>query len=210
MIAPASLSDLLTADPLRAWQAAIVAELASLLPGVKVVSHPGKIDISQMLAKTVVPAPGVAVGWTRVRTAKVIDGTVDLTVEWAAYAVVEDKVIGDVRIDRDRLAFALGTRLLMILADPEATAWGLTSVTPPAEQPAPQLVPLFTIADQAKGVGYLAVTWTQSLVGQGDSLFAGPVPVMTAATDDDGRASIEADFGGDVPPDVRALWQEDT
>lgn len=210
MIAPASLSDLLNADPLRVWQAAIVAHLALLIPGVKVAAHPGKIDISQMLAKTVVAAPGVAVGWTRVRTVKVIDGAVDLTVEWAAYVVVEDKVIDGVRVDRDRLAFALGTRLLMILADPEATSWGLTSVTPPADQPAPQLVPLFTVADQAKGVGYLAVTWTQSLIGQGESLFVGPAPTMTAEPDDEGRASITADFGGDVPPDVRALWEEDT
>lgn len=200
------LAALVAADPLRAWQDAIVRRIAALLPGVRVIAHPGKIDISQMVAKIIVPAPGIAVGWTRVRSVGLIDGRVDITVDWAAYIVVEDAVIESTRVDRDQLGFAVGTRLLMILADPDETRWGLESVTPPVEQPAPVLVPLYTVSDQAKGTGYLAVSWSQTLIGQGQSQFDGDAPVAGTALDEDSRPTIDANFGADVPIDVRALW----
>ncbi|PIO98584.1 hypothetical protein [Pleomorphomonas carboxyditropha] len=209
MMEPATLAQILAADPLEAWQAAIVARLDALFPGVTVKAHPGKIDISQMIAKTIVPAPGIAVGWSRVRSIELINGMVDLTVDWAAYIVVEAKAIENRAVDRDRLGWALGYRMMMILADREETTWSLNKITPPAEQPAPQLVPLYTVADEGRGVGYLAATWSQTLVAQGAGLYDAPAPMLTVTIDDDGRASAEADFGDNVPIEVRDLWEVD-
>lgn len=207
MMAPATLAEILSADPLEAWQRAIVARLVTLFPGVTVKAHPGKIDISQMIAKTIVPAPGIAVGWSRVRSIEIINGMVDLTVDWSAYLVVEAKAIENRAVDRDRLGWALGYRMMMILADREETTWGLNQITPPSEQPAPQLVPLYTVQDESRGVGYLAATWSQTLVAQGAGLYDAPTPVLAPIIDDEGRPSIEADFDGDVPLEVRALWE---
>lgn len=203
-----TLADLVEADPLKGWQSAIVDAIAATLSGVTVRAHPGKIDISQMMAKTIVPAPGIAVGWSRVRSAKCFDGRYDLTVDWSAYIVVEDAVIDGKRVEREQIGFALGSHVLQILGDPDTTLWGLRSVTMPAEQPAPQLNPLYTVTDQSKGTGYLAVTWTQSLVAQGPGLFAGATPDLKATLDEEGRLAIEAGFGDDVPLAVRALWSE--
>lgn len=209
MIEPASLSALIGGDPLKDWQSAIISKISELLTGVTVKAHPGKIDISQMMARAIVPAPGIAVGWSRVRTARYINGAVDITADWSAYIVAEDMVLDNKRIDRDRVGFAIGHRLLRILGDPEASLWDMTSISLPADQPAPQLSPLFTVADEAKGTGYLAVTWTQSLVAQGDGLFAGLAPTLSIVTDDDGRAAIDAEFGAHVPPDVRSAWRDE-
>ncbi|MCW1842298.1 hypothetical protein [Prosthecomicrobium hirschii] len=212
MMQPTPLADLIADDALTALQAAIVARLRVLLPGVTVRSHPGKIDIAAMLARAIVPPPGIAVGWTRIRSIELVDGAVDLAVEWAAYIAVEHKVLGGRRVEREQIGFALGRQLLLILADPDETRWGLGHLLPPAESPPPQLTPLYTVEGEQEGTGYLAVTWTQTLVGQGAGLFEGPAPALAAALDDDGRASIRADFGPDatdVPEAVRSLWQED-
>ena len=207
MIQPASLSALIEGDPLKAWQTAIISKISDLLTGVTIKAHPGKVDISQMMARTIVPAPGIAIGWSRVRTARYINGAVDLTVDWSAYIVVEDAVLGSKRVDRDRVGFAIGNRLLQILGDPDASLWDMTSISLPVDQPPPQLSPLFTVPDEGKGTGYLAVTWTQSLVAQGAGLFAGPAPAFTGVVDDEGRAAIDADFGACLPIDVRAMWE---
>jgi hypothetical protein len=208
VIEPIALPALVEADPVKGWQSAIVATIDGLLTGVTVRSHPGKVDISQMMAKTIVPAPGIALGWSRVRPEKYIDGRYDLTVDWSAYIVVEDAVLSGKRVDRDRIGFAVGSYLLQILADPDVALWGMTSVTMPAEKPPAQLTPLFAVADEARGTNYLAVTWTQSLIAQGPGLFGGPTPGLTKVVDDDGHAAIDADFGDEVPLAVRALWKE--
>lgn len=207
MMEPIALAALVQADPLKGWQSAIVDTITRLLSGVTVRPHPGKIDISQMMAKTIVPAPGIAVGWSRVRPAAYIDGHYDLTVDWSAYIVVEDAVLNGKRVDRDRIGFAIGSRLLQILADPDVALWGLTSIDMPAEQPAPQLSPLFSVSDEAKGTNYLAVTWAQAMIAQGPGLFGGPAPVLTKVVGEGGLAAIDADFGDEVPLDVRALWE---
>lgn len=206
MMSSVTLAALIESDPLKIWQSSIVATIAALITGVTVRPHPGKVDISQMIARTIVSAPGIAVGWSRVRPAMYIDGRYDLAVDWSAYIVVEDAVLEGKRVDRDRIGFAIGSRLLEVLGDPDAALWGLSSISMPADQPAPQLTPLFSVADEAKGTGYLAVTWTQSLVAQGSGLFTGPAPAFTGVVDADGHAAIDADFGDAVPIDVRAMW----
>ena len=66
-IAPATLSEMIASTRFEEVRKAVVTELARLLKGVTVVGHPGKLDMNDVLAKSVVAAPGVAVGWGRLR-----------------------------------------------------------------------------------------------------------------------------------------------
>ncbi|MBT9293336.1 hypothetical protein [Prosthecodimorpha staleyi] len=206
---PVSLADLVAADPLGTLKAAIVARLATLITGIAVASHPGRLDISEVTERAIVQAPGIAVGWSRIRGAQMLDGSVHLPIDWVAYLVVADKAIGTRAVDRERIGLALGRRLLQILPDRDAATWGLTGVTPPAVDPGPEFRPLFTVSDAAKGAAYYAVTWTQSLIDQGTGLFDGPEPLGTEVLDGDGRPAIDFDFGEgvDPPPEVLALFE---
>lgn len=161
MTAPVTLDALLSRDPLAAVQVAIVGQVKRLLSGVSVVAHPGKVDISELIAKTVTTAPGVGIGWTRIRRAGLAGGSINLTVEWVAYIVAEAKVLNGKRVEKEQIGFAIGARLLAILSDQLTPLWGLSSVMPPEETPAPELKPLFTVRDAAQGVAYYTVTWTQ-------------------------------------------------
>lgn len=206
---PVSLADLVAADPLGTLKATIVARLGDLITGISVASHPGRLDISEVMERAIVQAPGIAVGWSRIRGAETLDGSVHLPIDFVAYLVVADKAIGTRAVDRERIGLALGRRLLQILSDRNAATWGLTGVTPPTVDPGPEFRPLFTVADAAKGAAYYAVTWTQSLIDQGIGLFEGPEPLGVAALDPDGRPAIDFDFGegADPPPEVLALFE---
>jgi len=203
MIAPASLSDLIAADQVAALKSAIVARLIMQLPGVKVISHPGKVDISQIVAKTVVAAPGVAVGWTRIRPDRLPDGTWSAVIEFAAYIVVEDKVIDSRRVERETLGYAIGLRLLAILGDPDEQLWGRGDVLPPQGA---DLRPFFTLRDAADGVAYYALTWSQTLTALGGSLWddgcdlEGLTGQRFAGADD--LAAAMAELGLDYEPEA--------
>lgn len=171
MIAAKTLSELLTEDPLAPVQAAIVRTLDQLLQGVRVVSHPGRVDLSELLEKTVASAPGVGIGWSRVRRAMVLDGSYGAHVEWVAYIVAEARAIGGKRIEKEEIGLAIGTQILRILADEEACFWGRGGILPPEQQPAPELKPLFTVRDASNGTAYYTVTWTQLVADIGEPLF---------------------------------------
>lgn len=202
MIAPATLADLVAGDPLASIKTTIRDRLAAALPGVAVVSHPGKIDISEVVAKSVVAAPGIAVGWSRIRAARIIDGGYQLVVEWTAYVVVEDASIGGKRVEREALGLAIGARLIALLEDPDSHTWGLGNLLPPEADPRPELRPMFTVRDVAAGAAYYAVTWTQVLVDRGTSLFATTTPAIATASDE---PAIDIDLGDDLPPEVVAM-----
>lgn len=208
-IAPVPLADLIAADPAHALKGAIVARLAALLPGVKVVSHPGRIDIADVVAKSVVAAPGVAVGWTRIRARRLIDGGYGLAVEFAAYVVVEDAVVEGRRVERETLGLALGHRLLAILEDAEAQTWGLGNVLPPEADPAPELKPMFTVRDAAAGAAYYAVTWTQLVADLGRSLFASDRPSVTELDGTGTAPFADVAFPDQIPPEVLALLRQE-
>lgn len=178
MIAPRALAQLVAASRLEETQIAIVNALATLMPGVKVIRHPGKLDIADVVAKSVVAAPGVAVGWTRIRTSRDVPGTFGTIVEWAAYVVAEDR--GDTstrtRMARDTVAHAIGAFLLEILHDPDASSWGLTKLSPALSDPAPEFRPIFTAKSFEGGTVYHAVTWSQALVDNGAPFPDGPDP----------------------------------
>ncbi|BAF88151.1 unknown protein [Azorhizobium caulinodans ORS 571] len=209
MIAPVSLASLIAADPVQALKAAIVARLGALMPGVKIVSHPGRIDIADVVAKSVVAAPGVAVGWTRIRARRLIDGGYGLAVEFAAYVVVEDAVVDGRRVERETLGLALGHRLLAILEDADAQTWGLGNVLPPEADPAPELKPMFTVRDAAAGAAYYAVTWTQLVADLGRSLFASDRPAVTELDGTGIAPFADVTFPDQIPPEVLALLRQE-
>lgn len=171
MIAPKPLAALLTVDPLAPMQAAIIATLRTLNPDLSIIAHPGKVDISELVSKTVVRAPGVGLGWSKVRTGQHADGHYYLAIEWVAYIVAEAHAVGGRRVEKETLALAIGGRLLEILADDMTAMWGRTGVLPPETTPPAELRPLFTIRDASQGTAYYTVTWTQIAAELGDAVF---------------------------------------
>lgn len=175
MIVPATLKEIMAADPTADTQAAIVDTLDGLLKGVSVVGHPGKVDIAELVGKTVVKAPGVGIGWSRIRPAMLADGSYSASVEWTAYIVVEATVVDNKRVEKERIGFAIGGQLLKILADPMVATWGRQGLLPPEATPAPELKPLFTVRDQSQGTAYYTVSWTQQVVDIGAGIFPQPI-----------------------------------
>ncbi|OCP17437.1 MULTISPECIES: hypothetical protein [unclassified Ensifer] len=178
---PVSLEQLVAADRIAPVQKAIVANVGQLLTGVAIKAHPGKVDVSELIAKSVVKAPGIGIGWSRIRRAALNDGAFCLVIEWVAYIVAEAHLVGGRRREKEEIALAIGGRLMHILADQAASLWGLDGLLPPEETPAPELKPLFTLADMAKGAAYYTVTWTQTIIDLGDAHF----PAVTATTNPD-------------------------
>ena len=84
MIAPKPLDQLLATDALGPLQAAIVSTLRTLNPGVTVEAHPGKVDISELVNKTVVKAPGIGIGFSKFKTGQQAEGHFWLAIEWVA------------------------------------------------------------------------------------------------------------------------------
>lgn len=175
MIEPKPFAELLAADPLAPLQTAIVSTIRMLNPGVNVTAHPGKVDVSELIARTVVNAPGIGIGWSKIKTGQHADGLYYLAAEWVAYIVAEAMVVGARRVEKEAVGLALGGRLLEILADIDINMWGRIGVLPPEATPPAELKPLFTIRDAAKGVAYYTVTWTQIMPALGDSVFPGHV-----------------------------------
>lgn len=171
MIVPKSLDALLADDRLHAIQGAIVEVLKTLNPGLAIVRHPGKVDVSELIAKSVVAAPGVGIGWSRIRQANLSDGSFSLNVEWVAYIVAEAKSVGNRRVEKEAIGLAIGARILKILGDDESVLWGSVGLLPPETAPPPELKPLFTVRDASQGVAYYTVTWTQTVVDVGQTEF---------------------------------------
>jgi len=182
MIAPATLQQIMAADPTANTHNAIVDTLKSLLKGVSIVSHPGKVDIAELVGKTVVQAPGVGIGWSRIRPAMLADGSYSASVEWTAYIVVEAAMVGGKRVEKEHVGFAIGGQLLKILNDPIVATWGMVGITPPETSPAPELKPLFTVRDQSQGTAYYTVSWTQQVVDIGAGVF--PLPIGAVDIED--------------------------
>lgn len=210
-VAPANLAQMIASTRFEELRRAIVARLAALMPGVKVAGHPGKLDINDVLAKAIVTAPGIALGWNRFRAPRDLGGTFGLPVDFTAFIVVEDyadkAAVPPRRIDREIVANAIGARLLLILADLDTSSWGLTGLTPPATDPEPEMRPVFTMKAAENTTALFVVTWTQSLVLQGASFFDGPTPRVAADPADGPPEGLvfDVDLDEDLPTEIRAL-----
>lgn len=207
MMEPKPFAALLETDPLAPLQAAIVFTLKLLNPGVAVVPHPGKVDVSELVFKTVVKAPGIGVGWNKVKTGQHADGMFYLVVESVAYIVAEAKVVETRRVEKEAVGLAIGGRLLEILADIETSMWGRPGVLPPETTPPAELKPFFTVRDAAQGIAYYTVTWTQIVPALG----TGFMPPHAGRYDERLGAIVypEADMIDELAPWIPAKREAD-
>lgn len=204
MIEPRTLAQMIAASRLEATKAAIVAEMKRLLGGVTVVAHPGKLDINDVVARAVVQAPGVAIGWTRVRADRQAGGHYTAPVEWAAYIVVEDRadLATKMATSRETIGHAIGSTILDILADPDVASWGRPGLGLPFGDPPPAFVPLVTMKSMEGGAAVYGVTWTQAAWDEGSPFMDDETPVLIDA---DGSIEIDEDDAEGLPPEIRAL-----
>lgn len=211
MIEPQSLSELIAVDPVFGLQKAICDTLHRLFPDVSVRQHPGKLDVYDVIEGETIAAPAILVGWTAIKTPRDVSGAYELPIDFAAYIIAEDYAdrAQNRAVDRQAIAFAIGSRLLDILQDPDLQCFDQAGVTPPATKPEPALRPLFTATAHGKGTAYYAVTWQQTIVGLGPDLTGGPTPAMVPYGDADGPGLA---FGSDdnIPPEIAALIKEDS
>ena len=209
MITPRTLSQMITASRLETARKAIIDTLDPLLVGVTVVGHPGKLDINDVVAKTVVAAPGVAIGWTRVRSETQVGGQFNAPVEWAAYIVAEDFAdLAEKRsVTRDAVAHGIGQMILEILADPDLSSWGLNDINRPEPDPGPSLVPMFTAKSWEAGTAYYAVTWRQAFWDSGASFFDASTVAIRESQEPGITAEAEFDEPG-IPTEIMAMMRQ--
>lgn len=164
MIAPLTIAQRLAASRLVGFLPAIEGTLKPLFPGVTVRSHPGRLDVSDLIEKDIFLPPMIALALTRWRGPVAVDSSWRIAVECAAYVVTEDMAVGGRMVPRQEVAHALSHGLLDILADLDVPRWGLPAITSPERAEAR---PLFTSETFAAGAAYYVVTWEQSLIGLG-------------------------------------------
>lgn len=203
MIAPRTIAQMVAASRLEQTRAAIVATLRPLLVGVAIESHPGKLDINDVVGKAIVRAPGIMLGWTRARAARAVDGSQGTAVEWTAYIVTEDLADRATRtaLPRDAVAYGIGATLLEILADADLPLWDLACVSPPAAEQPPDLKPVMTARSYEAGTTIYAVTWTQTIEQTARSLFRADTPAIDA----DGGIGFGA---AGMPPELAAIIKQ--
>lgn len=170
MLAPVTTEQMLEQSRVFALRAAIVAALAAHFLDVEVRSHPGKLDMSDVLAKDLFAAPSILIAATRLDNDDRLSGSDDLRVHLSAYVVAEDLSIGEPRrlVTRDEIGLALCEAVILSLSDPDFSAWGVMGVGSVENV---QWQPLFTARSWEMGTVYYAVTWTQILYALGEADF---------------------------------------
>lgn len=208
MITTQSLAEIIAESRIEEAQSAIVATLAALIPDVSVRSHPGELDLADVLEHSFVSAPGITVGWSGIQSPRELDGSFHTSVQWVAYIVADAHVdlSASKRTEKQVVAHAIGLRLLRILSDPDVSSWGLGRISPPSVEPAPELRPFFTAMSYASGAVIFAVTWSQDLMDAGAPFFGDEA---TTVTEGDHPFDVEIEFPDGVPPEVRALYRDD-
>ena len=167
--APLTLLEVLEASRLHELRQAVIARLKTLIAGVEVRAHPGKIDLSDVVAEDTFVAPSILVALTRFTPDMRLSGSVDDCAHLAAYVIVEDTVLDGRRYERDEIGPALCDAIAHYLARPGPEAmWGLEGVGLP-EDIAGQ--PVFTAKTFARGMAFYAVTWRQDIFARGEPMF---------------------------------------
>jgi len=160
MPAPLTRAQLIANARVFALREAIVDELAPLFADIKVLAHPGKIDIADAVAKGTFPAPCIAVAATRVKPEGRVSGAEDFVVSLAAYVVADAVLVDNRRVEGDEMALAISQAVLGALADDAIAHWGLDDIGLPEDA---ESGPLFTVKNITQGTVYYAVTWKQTL-----------------------------------------------
>lgn len=210
MIQPTHLKDLLDSDRVSLLALAISATIDAQIGGISVRTHPGKLDIYDVVSGDLVRAPGILLGWTQIKSMREAAGHYALPVEFAAYVVAEDYADTARRrkVKRETVAQAIGTQLLALLNDPDHADWGLAEVGLPLADPAPSFRPMFTAKAYKKGTAYYAVTWTQEILGVGPDFLAGTTPAFVSTENERGPGVKFADENS-IPAEIAAMIRED-
>ncbi|MFT4099039.1 MAG: hypothetical protein QM651_18105 [Rhodoblastus sp.] len=168
---PARLPEILAASRLFALRAAVVAQLKALVPDVEIKSHPGKIDMSDVIEQDVFATPSIVIALTHFRPDSRLSDAPDLVAKFVAYVVVENMTIDGKLVYADEIGPAVCDAIACFLAraTPD-TQWGLTDIGTPEDVEAQ---PVFTAKSFAKGVCFYAVSWKQTLYACGEPLFGG-------------------------------------
>ena len=159
-IAPMTLSARIAASRLAPLPAAIANSLRPLFLGVQVKTHPGRIDVADVLAGDIFLPPMIAISVVAADPEVQTPADYSIHAECCAYVVSEDMAIGNLSTGRDQVALAMCQGVADVLADMDAPRWGLASITSPDTI---RIRPLFTQLSFEKGIAFYAVTWRQRL-----------------------------------------------
>ena len=153
-------SQLVENGRLHALREAIVAQLAPHFADVAIVSHPGKIDIADAVARKTFVTPCVAIAVTRAKPEGRLSRADDVTASVAAYVICDTLMIDGRMVYGDELALAVCEALLVALSDDGLTRWELQNIGPAEDA---EGAPLFTVKNLTEGTVYYAGTWKQTL-----------------------------------------------
>ncbi|PPE80369.1 hypothetical protein C3941_09425 [Kaistia algarum] len=168
-----TLAARIAASRLAPLPTAIATTLRPLFLGVQVKTHPGRIDVADVLAGDVFLPPMIAISVVAADPSVEIAGDCSVLAECCAYVVSEDMAIGNRSTGRDQVALAMCQGVADVLTDFDAPRWGLASITSPAEI---RIRPLFTQLSFEKGIAFYATTWRQRLFELGSPM---PLPMAT-------------------------------
>lgn len=182
MIAPLTIAQRLAAARLGLLPDAISATLRPLYPDVTVRTHPGRIDVADIIAGDIFLPPMIAVAVTEFSGDGQVPGQMDVVADCAAYIVTEEMALAGRAVGRDQVGLAIALGMLEILNDLDLPRWGMTNITPPRD---PRGRALFSALSYEKGTAYYSVTWKQVLFAEGEPM-PGPVPTETLETVEDG------------------------
>jgi hypothetical protein len=167
MSGPVMLADLLQASRLIALRDAVVTTLDSAFPDVQVKSHPGKLDMADVLKEGTFTAPSIHVALARLKNEERCSGSQDLPVHFRAYVVAESRPVDGAVYQGDEIGYALLLGLLDALELPDIARWGLPDIGLPEGA---EGEPLFTLKTFERGTVYYVVTWRQTLYAEGQQL----------------------------------------
>ena len=164
MSAPLTLTQIVAFSKIHALQTAIVKTLETLFPDINVKSHPGKLDIEDIVAKDVFNAPALAIAIIRQTEHGRLSASRDVTVSVSIFVIVEDMAIGEppLAVYKDELGHGICDALTCLLNGRDSSRWGYqdSDIAFPADVKA---MPIFTIASADRAAAIYAVTFEQTL-----------------------------------------------
>lgn len=172
-ISPMTLAERIAASRLAPLPGAIAATLRPLFLGVQVKTHPGRIDVADVLAGDVFLPPMIAISVVAADPVVEIASDYSVFAECCAYVISEDMAVGNLSVGRDQVALAMCQGVADVVCDLDAPRWGLEDITSPADI---RIRPLFTQLSFEKGIAFYAVTWRQKLFALGAPM---PPPMAT-------------------------------